>query len=35
MEWKPFPIAFSKEPGKDKTRNVIRIPWKRATMDLA
>lgn len=34
-ERKPFSIAFSKEPGKDETRNVIRILWKRATMDLA
>ena len=35
QERKPFSIAFSKEPGKDETRNVIRILWKRATMDLA
>lgn len=34
-ERKPFSIASSKEPGKDETRNVIRILWKRATMDLA
>lgn len=34
-ERKPFSTVFSKEPGKDETRNVIRILWKKATMDLA